>query len=1310
MADYYELLGVARDGDAPTRSSGRTAAGPRAAPRRQPRRRRGRRARSRRSPGPTRCCRDPEQRAALRPLRRGRRRRRRRPRRRTCSRAAGSATSSTPSSAGRTRSAAARPGAGRPARRAARTSRSSPTSTFEQAVFGATVPVTLRSCRSAATTATARGAGAGTQPVTCSECGGAGQVRRVRQTLLGQMVTSGPCPRCGGLGQVVVTPCPTAAARAGSPRSAPTRSTCPPASTTARRCGSPGVARPVRGAARPATSTCTCGSASTTASGATATTSSPTCRSRSPRPRSAPRVTLPTLDGDEELRRSPAGTQTGRVFPLRGRGVPHAAGPRSRRPAGPARGRGADRARRRRGGAAAPARRQARRGRRPAGQGPVLADQVRVLVGRGRWTRPLRRSAAHVLVADVAAPVARRRRPPPPRAGAAPARRRGRHGHRRGRSVAGVPTVERRRSRSTVPSSTVAAAGRAGDDRRRPAQGRPPGVARPEVHRGRRRPDRAAVGRALRRALGRRAGGPQLGRLRRIAVEASMQSRRVWLPELAGPVPAVRRAWPWAVVAEPGGRAARTATIAVVAIGPEGGWSPAEVALAGGRSSLGPNVLRVETAAVVAASLMVGVADGGPVSEEPFGVYVHVPFCATRCDYCAFATWTDRPHLIGDYLAALRDRDRAGPSMPGWPRPPACSSAAARRRWCRRRAWPRCSGPIPLAPGAEVTVECNPDDVTDGAVRDVRRRRREPRLDRRAVDGARTCCAALGRTHDPANVVARRRRGPRRRAADVQPRPHLRRGGRDARRLARDARARARARAAARVGLRADRRGRHAAGRRPGPPPRRRRPGRRVRAGRRPADARPGWPTTRSRTGPGPGHECRHNLLYWRRATTVGIGCAAHSHRAGRRWWNLRTPERYIAAVARRPLDRGRRRDARRRDAGASRACSCRCAPGRGAARRASTATSCPALVERAGDRWVLTRRGRLLANEVAVRLRCEPRLDGRPIGRRGRSRRPTISASGSTRQWPAPSITSSVASGRWAANQWPNDGGAEWSRLPYQRCTGHTTSVSSMSGGVTCSAMSWVRPPRPWATASTTPAAMASTAPGTASSSARRTASAPSSTYSRARSRSHGSRRDQRRQQLGDAGRAQLDGELGDGTRRSSLARSRIARLGVGGDRRQAGRRSPTRVDERRVAGGDGEARAATPPTSRASAHDRIPRWPASAATSSANEPTVPVRVRRAAAGTRAVDGDQPDAGHGGRRRRRGAGPGGSPACRGRTAPTGPCGIADVVEAQPPAVGERRTSRRARREATGRGRQPLSAGSLCRPRGRVAQLVRAPP
>ncbi|MGA1500822.1 MAG: radical SAM protein, partial [Ilumatobacteraceae bacterium] len=37
-----------------------------------------------------------------------------------------------------------------------------------------------------------------------------------------------------------------------------------------------------------------------------------------------------------------------------------------------------------------------------------------------------------------------------------------------------------------------------------------------------------------------------------------------------------------------------------------------------------------------------------------FGVYVHVPFCRHRCDYCAFATFTDRDHLMVRYVEAVR--------------------------------------------------------------------------------------------------------------------------------------------------------------------------------------------------------------------------------------------------------------------------------------------------------------------------------------------------------------------------------------------------------------------------------------------------------------------------------------------------------------------------------------------------------------------------------------------------------------------------------------------------------------------------------
>ena len=95
----------------------------------------------------------------------------------------------------------------------------------------------------------------------------------------------------------------------------------------------------------------------------------------------------------------------------------------------------------------------------------------------------------------------------------------------------------------------------------------------------------------------------QIERLRRIATEAAMQSRRVWLPDVIGPVPAVE-VLAGAAVAEPGGRAIGPADTCI-AIGPEGGWSRAELERAADRVSLGPHVLRVETAAVVAATLMV---------------------------------------------------------------------------------------------------------------------------------------------------------------------------------------------------------------------------------------------------------------------------------------------------------------------------------------------------------------------------------------------------------------------------------------------------------------------------------------------------------------------------------------------------------------------------------------------------------------------------------------------------------------------------------------------------------------------------------
>lgn len=79
---------------------------------------------------------------------------------------------------------------------------------FELAVFGGEHPVSVRTAE-ACGDCEATGAAPGTHPVTCRDCGGTGQVRRVRQSILGQMVTAGRCARCGGGGQTIERPCPT---------------------------------------------------------------------------------------------------------------------------------------------------------------------------------------------------------------------------------------------------------------------------------------------------------------------------------------------------------------------------------------------------------------------------------------------------------------------------------------------------------------------------------------------------------------------------------------------------------------------------------------------------------------------------------------------------------------------------------------------------------------------------------------------------------------------------------------------------------------------------------------------------------------------------------------------------------------------------------------------------------------------------------------------------------------------------------------------------------------------------------------------
>jgi molecular chaperone DnaJ len=56
---------------------------------------------------------------------------------------------------------------------------------------------------------TCRGSGAkpGTSPTVCGNCHGSGQITRAQNTPFGQMVTSSPCPKCAGRGQIITNPC-----------------------------------------------------------------------------------------------------------------------------------------------------------------------------------------------------------------------------------------------------------------------------------------------------------------------------------------------------------------------------------------------------------------------------------------------------------------------------------------------------------------------------------------------------------------------------------------------------------------------------------------------------------------------------------------------------------------------------------------------------------------------------------------------------------------------------------------------------------------------------------------------------------------------------------------------------------------------------------------------------------------------------------------------------------------------------------------------------------------------------------------------
>lgn len=348
-----------------------------------------------------------------------------------------------------------------------------------------------------------------------------------------------------------------------------------------------------------------------------------------------------------------------------------------------------------------------------------------------------------------------------------------------------------------------------------------------------------------------------------------------------------------------------------------------------------------------------------------FGVYVHIPFCRHRCDYCAFATWTDRDHLTEAYVDAVI-ADIQNKVNAGMPVADTVFFGGGTPTRIAPELLTRIVRAIPVSENAEITVECNPDDVNAAMMREYASAGVN-RISMGVQSMVPHVLDALGRTHDPANVVTSIEHA---RAAGIASiNLDLIYGVHgesvdDWRTTVREAIALGPTHISA-YGLTVE------AGTPLADDP-----------ARHPDDddqadkytladdmfSEAGLLNYEISNWALSGHECRHNQVYWSQGNYEGFGCAAHSHRDGRRYWNVRTPDRYIACI----------------EAGQSVEASDEVLDGPTRAREAlelslRTSHGVPVgvldtdalegLVEKVGERVVLTRSGRLLANEVSLRL-----------------------------------------------------------------------------------------------------------------------------------------------------------------------------------------------------------------------------------------------------------------------------------------------------------------------------------------------------
>lgn len=352
-----------------------------------------------------------------------------------------------------------------------------------------------------------------------------------------------------------------------------------------------------------------------------------------------------------------------------------------------------------------------------------------------------------------------------------------------------------------------------------------------------------------------------------------------------------------------------------------------------------------------------------------FGVYVHVPFCAHRCDYCAFATYADRDHLMDDYVASVR-REIESSVANGMPTATSIFFGGGTPSRLPVDDLLSILDSIPRTANAETTVECNPEDAT------------LERLVAYRAGGVTRMSFGVQSTQRHVLEELGRRHGT---MAHEQVSVAVHEAGFDTWNMDLI------------VGARGESLDDVAATLRdittmPYPPPHIScyvlTPEPATPLGRDPerhpdddheADAYAVVGRTLEESGyeweeisnwAKPGHECRHNHLYWNHGNYQGFGSGAHSHIDGLRFWNVRTPDRYISLLEAGQSPRGGEENvskAAQRFEEESLAMRTR----RGVTREAfESLEEISHLVSVNGGNVTLLPEGRLLANQVIVRLR----------------------------------------------------------------------------------------------------------------------------------------------------------------------------------------------------------------------------------------------------------------------------------------------------------------------------------------------------